>query len=172
MFLYINDFQNIENEKKNFFLNQYLKNDKFSQNLISRPDYHLKNYLKKNYQRNHQMKFEFLRLTKLRMLLNSLIMNPYDLEKYYTQDNLNYLKDILLKINSNYKDSKLFIVYLPSYSYYFGNKSHILDIQKKKEELFNEFNNLGLSVLDLDIEFQKIKNKRSLFSKHKKTESL
>ena len=168
MFLYINDFQNIENEKKNFFLNQYLKNDKFSQNLISRPDYHLKNYLKKNYQRNHQMKFEFLRLTKLRMLLNSLIMNPYDLEKYYTQDNLNYLKDILLKINSNYKDSKLFIVYLPSYSYYFGNKSHILDIQKKKEELFNEFNNLGLSVLDLDIEFQKIKNKRSLFSKHKK----
>ena len=168
MFFYINDFQNIENEKKNFFLNQYLKNDKFSQNLISRPDYHLKNYLKKNYQRNHQMKFEFLRLTKLRMLLNSLIMNPYDLEKYYTQDNLNYLKDILLKINSNYKDSKLFIVYLPSYSYYFGNKSHILDIQKKKEELFNEFNNLGLSVLDLDIEFQKIKNKRSLFSKHKK----
>ena len=168
MFLYINDFQNIENEKKNFFLNQYLKNDKFSQNLISRPDYHLKNYLKKNYQRNHQMKFEFLRLTKLRMLLNSFTMNPYDLEKYYTQDNLNYLKDILLKINSNYKDSKLFIVYLPSYSYYFGNKSHILDIQKKKEELFNEFNNLGLSVLDLDIEFQKIKNKRSLFSKHKK----
>ena len=167
-FLYINDFQNIENEKKNFILNQYLNNDKFSQNLISRPEYHLKNYLKKNYQRNHQMKFEFLRLTKLKMLLKSFTMNPYDLGKYYTQDNLKYLKDILLRINRNYKDTKLFVVYLPSYSYYFGDKSLILDIQKKKGELFNEFNNLGISVLDLDIEFQKIKNKRSIFSKHKK----
>ena len=32
--------------KKNFFKSIF-KNDKFSQNLISRPDYHLKNYLKK-----------------------------------------------------------------------------------------------------------------------------
>ncbi len=167
-FLYINDFQNIENEKKNFFLNQYLKDDKFSQNLILKPEYHLKNYLKKNYQRNHQMKFEFLRLTKLKMLLNSFTMNPYDLGKYYTKDNLNYLKNILLKIKKNYKDSKLLIVYLPSYSYYYGSESHTLEIQKKKEKLFNEFSNLGLAVLDLDIEFQKIENKRSIFSKHKK----
>ncbi len=57
---------------------------------------------------------------------------------------------------------------MPSYSYYYGSKSHTLEIQKKKEKLFNEFSNLGLAVLDLDIEFQKIENKRSIFSKHKK----
>ena len=169
-----NDLWNFKNEKKNSTLTKYLEDLNFTQNLKFKQN-EIDNLAKKKI---NEIKVEFkkeenntlhniiifLRLDKIRTLLNSSL--PKNQQQYFINQQLskNEIREIkqIFKLSKELvkkNNSKLYFVYLPQYSRYkinYDNKNYKL--------IKNIVNELKIPFIDIHKEvFEKEKNPLKLF---------
>ena len=168
-FYYPNDWQNLSNEKNNDILMKYIEDKHFLQNLKENSSYHKEDYLEKNFLRNHQVKFKFLRLSKLTFLIQNFFSQKKTKNIDIYNKNLELFLLIFKNIKEEYFDTNFYFIYLPSYGYYFSESKLIQDNLSKKidYEFLESLEKIGIDVINIDKVFEKIGNKRKLFSKHK-----
>ena len=145
------DLMDLESNLKKPILKKYLESENFSQNLVKKQKI-VDNLAKKELQRinsNHNKTSQFLKLYKLRTLLSNIFnrRNNVELQPEFIEI-LEKAKKLSIKNNS-----KLYFIYLPSYSRYKFNKEDPNYILVKKlvkslkipfidihEEVFSQLN--------------------------------
>ena len=155
-----NDLRDLENEMKNKFLNEYLNNLDFTQNLKSKQneiDNIAKNLMKKDIikKKNYFLNIiNFLKIKKTRILYFSAVPNKPEPSLEFKK--IVQLTNELVKKNN----SKLFFVYLPEYNRYatpYNNKNYNL--------IKNIINELNIHFIDIPkLVFEKETNQSNLFS--------
>ncbi len=168
-FYYPNDWQNLSNEKKNPLLIKYIEDKLFLQNLKGNLNYHKEDYLEMNFLRNHRLKFKFLRLGNLKSLFQKLFYQKKNESIDTYSKDLELFLSIFKNIKAEYVDSNFYFVYLPSYGYYFSESRLIQDNSSKKLDniLLENLDSMGVNIINIDEVFEKISDKKKLFSKHK-----
>ena len=171
-----NDLRDLEKEKKNNILNNYLNNLNFTQNLKFRQSeidilankYLLKSYKKIKLENNiNSFKFKivnFLKLNKLRKQYQ-ILLNPKFIYKLATRGTspqpLSEFKKILRlsKEFVNKNNAKLYFVYLPEYNRFKVNYDN-----KNYNSVKNIISELDIPFIDLNKEvFEKEENPLKLF---------
>ena len=162
-FYFPNDFENLNQEKKNRILKKYIDNDFFSQNLKTKQikinssiDKLIKksheNFLRERQNKKHKSNIiNFLKLQKLRSKVSYSGKIQYD---------LNLLKKIFQK-TKNYTDRndiELTVIYLPDFYEVKNNKD-----SQKKLILFSILDELNIKHLDFFEYVKKVKNPLSIF---------
>jgi len=149
-----NDLIDLENEKKDFILQKYLANSKFTQNLILKQieiDNFLKNYIKEKTVINTFYIPDFYKLRNTRLIISSFFKSKSSVEftKIIKQAN-----ELIIE-----NKSKLYFVYLPSYDRF--NLNYYNPDYNMVKKIINE---LGITFIDMKTEvFDKQKNPLKLF---------
>lgn len=154
-----NDLYDLESEITNDYLKQYLENDDFSQNLISKQNQIDKILIEKNKKNlyeelnnpNHKLmgwydlKY-YIRLSLLRLaILHPDQINYSELTLKNFEYVMNKVKKISLKFNAD-----LYFVYLPDYARFIGNNNiYFKDYQK----ILDIVKNLDIEIIDINKEF-------------------
>jgi len=150
-----NDFRDLEVEKNNNFLFNYLVNKEFNQNLINKQNLVNDVNYKKINEINKKTSFSnsdndfinnfkfksFIRLTFLRSYLKDLIS-----ENEIYQNLILDTKKLLESNNSN-----LIIIYIPSFERYLNNNNFLLNLKYKNLLKFYKKNNIKYYDLKKDI---------------------
>jgi len=158
------DLADLINEKKNFILMNYIKDENFSQNLRSRNDAKdkvVKKITKKEYNRivekysdDNKLKYKILKFIRLDKTKKVIFVNQVISEEI-NESVFKDFRDImaLTKIEADKMKSKLYFVYLPEFLRLSENYSN-----KNYYNVLKIVNDLDIPVIDL---------KKSLFDKEK-----
>ena len=158
------DLADLINEKKNFILMNYIKDENFSQNLRNRNDIKdqiVEKITKKEYNRivekyndDNKLKYKILKFIRLDKTKKVIFVNQIVSEEI-NEKVFKDFKDImaLTKIEADKMKSKLYFVYLPEFLRLSENYSN-----KNYYKVLKIVNDLGIPVIDL---------KKSLLDKEK-----
>lgn len=169
---YINDSENLFIEMQSPFLQNYLNDNEFSQNLFSRQEEirsSLVDYVQSELEIerwiNHRI-FKILKLHDLRLIMNLMPSSkpePYLISE--SKENIltiqNIFKDILQKSKQIVSDGgmKMYFIYLPSFDRYSTGVEH-----KNREFVLDTVNKLDIPIIDIHNEvFVSHKDPLSLF---------
>ena len=149
------DLADLINEKKNFILMNYIKDENFSQNLRNRNDAKdqvVKKITKKEYNRivekysdDNKLKYKILKFIRLDKTKKVIFANPVISEEINERVFKDF-KDImaLAKIEADKMKSKLYFVYLPEFLRLSENYSN-----KNYYKVLKIVNDLDIPVIDL-----------------------
>ncbi len=159
-----NDLSDLKDELRNKILIKYLMDENFFQNLKEKQKFIDAEKRKNILIRSKGEKFKFLRLTKVRSTIKSIIYPKNNLD-LNNEDNLKEFEQILFltKKLAEKNKSDFYFVYLPSPKYYFKDET-FPDKSLYFDEIISIVNKLDIKFINIHKEvFENEKNPKKLF---------
>ncbi len=175
-----NDIKDIVKENRDQTLNEYYKNDKFTNNLVNNKEKYnliiddlMKNKINK-FSKNINIYYNFFTLKNLREIImpyfyiQNILSTKDSLDKNNQIQNFNKVVSIILKMRdySEIRNSNFIIVYLPSWETY--KLKNNKEIEKNYDLFIDFFNKNKINYIDLRVLFDNLEKPLDFFSSKNK----